>query len=195
MTKYIKISNYAPCVSRLSLEKLGYSSKRDDPDSIGQFGSGIKYAPISALRLGLEFVFAGHDNNGPYMLRYKSEVKDGINCIVYDYGDYTENSSFTLEAGIMSWDNEFQIYREAIANAMDEAYTSDGDWYRSIVEEKDVVYNKGEFAVYITASPLMMGIYNDHDKYFLENRESVYEKKSSYASVKFYKPYQILNDN
>ena len=40
MTKYIKISNYAPCVNRLSLEKLGYSSKRDDPDSIGQFGSG-----------------------------------------------------------------------------------------------------------------------------------------------------------
>jgi hypothetical protein len=96
MTKYIKISNYAPCVNRLSLEKLGYSSKRNDPDTIGQFGSGIKYAPIAALRLGLDFVFTGTDDKGSYILKYKSQVQDGINCIVYDYGDYTENSSFTL---------------------------------------------------------------------------------------------------
>ena len=64
MKKYIKITNYAPCVNRLSLEKLGYSSKRNDPDTIGQFGSGIKYAPIAALRLGLDFVFTGTDDRG-----------------------------------------------------------------------------------------------------------------------------------
>ena len=172
MTKYIKISNYAPCVNRLSLEKLGYSSKRDDPDSIGQFGSGIKYAPISALRLGLEFVFTGHDDKGAYTLKYKTEVKDGINCIVYDYGDYVENSSFTLEAGIMSWDNEFQIYREAVSNAKDGEF-----WKKSIVDE--ITIEKDTFAVYITASPLMMDIYNNHDSYFCENTPKVFSHEGS----------------
>ena len=189
MQKYIKIANESGFVSRIALEKLGLSTKRNDPDTIGQFGSGIKYAPIAALRMGLNWVFTGEDEKGPYILKYGVENEDGVDCIFYDYGDYEKSSSFTVDAGVLSWENPFQIYREAIANAMDEAYTSDGDWYRSIVEEKDVVHNKGEFAVYITASPLMMAIYNDHDKYFLENRESVYEKKSSYASVKFYKPY------
>jgi len=185
MTKYIKISNYAPCVSRLSLEKLGYSSKRDDPDSIGQFGSGIKYAPISALRLGLEFVFAGHDNNGPYMLRYKSEVKDGINCIVYDYGDYTENSSFTLEAGIMSWDNEFQIYREAISNAKDSEF-----WKKSIVDE--ITIEQDTFSVFITASPLMMDIYNNHDSYFCENTPKVFTYNGSSVLEKTSNDFRIF---
>jgi len=195
MTKYIKISNYAPCVNRLSLEKLGYSSKRNDPDSIGQFGSGIKYAPISALRLGLEFVFTGHDDKGSYILKYKTEVKDGINCIVYDYGDYIENSSFTLEAGIMSWDNEFQIYREAISNAKDGK-----QWTREIVDKISI--SKDQFSVFITASPLMMDIYNNHNSYFCEDTPKLYsfsgnsilEKTSSDFRV-FCKTVLVYKDN
>jgi hypothetical protein len=189
MSKYIKIANESGFVSRIALEKLGLSTKRNDPDTIGQFGSGIKYAPIAALRMGLDWAFTGEDEKGPYTLKYDVENEDGVDCIVYNYGDYKKSSSFTVDAGVLSWEDPFQIYREAIANAMDEAYTSNGNWYRSIVEEKDVAYNKGEFAVYITASPLMMEIYNDHNKYFLENRDSVYENESSYAPVKFYKPY------
>ena len=46
---YIVISNKAETVSRISLEKLGFSTKRNDAKTIGQFGSGIKYAPIAAL--------------------------------------------------------------------------------------------------------------------------------------------------
>lgn len=167
MSKYIKISNYAPCVNRLSLEKLGYSSKRNDPDTIGQFGSGIKYAPIAALRLGLDFVFTGHDDKGSYTLKYKSKLEDGMNCIVYDYGTYESNSSFTLEAGIMSWDNEFQIYREAISNAKDGEF-----WKKSIVDK--ITIEKDTFSVFISASPAMMNIYNNHNLYFCENTNKVF---------------------
>lgn len=167
MKKYIKISNYAPCVNRLSLEKLGFSSKRNDPDSIGQFGSGIKYAPIAALRLGLDFIFTGTDDDGDYILKYKSQVQNGINCIVYDYGDYTENSSFTLEAGIMSWDNEFQIYREAVSNAKDGEF-----WKRSIVSK--ITNEKDTFSVFISASPAMMEIYNNHDMYFCSDDSKIF---------------------
>jgi hypothetical protein len=189
MSKYIKISNQSENVSRIALEKLGLSTKRNDPDTIGQFGSGIKYAPIAALRMGLDWIFTGQDEKGQYVLKYKVEKEDGIDCIVYDYGDYKKSSSFTVDAGVLSWEDEFQVYREAIANAMDEAKTSGTTWSREIVDEKDVVSNPHEFSVYITASPGMMEIYNDHDKYFLENRTPLFENKSGHHKIAFYNPH------
>lgn len=178
--KYIRIANIADSVNRLHLEKLGLSTKRNDPNTIGQFGSGIKYAPISALRMGLDFVFVGSDDKGEYQLRYSSTVEDGIDCIVYNYGTYTKPSSFTVDAGTLSWDNEWQIYREVIANAKD-----NGHWHREIVDE--IKYIPGEFAVYITASNGMMKIYDNHDKYFTENRDVVYT--CNYTGVSFLKKY------
>lgn len=183
--KVIKITNTSNGVSRLALEKLGLSTKRNDPDTIGQFGSGIKYAPIAAIRMGLEWYFTGSDSKGDYTLYYDVQVEDGIKCIVYDYGDYKKPSSFTIDAGILSWEDEFQIYREAIANAIDEASLNGGEWTRSIVFESEIVPTKGEFSVYITASPAMMEIYNDHDKHFLGNRKCIYDS----PNVKFYDPY------
>ena len=150
MTKYIKISNRSDNVSRIALEKLGLSTKRNDPDSIGQFGSGIKYAPIAALRKGLEWIFTGYDNKGPYTLKYKVEQEDGVDCIVYDYGDYKKASSFTIDAGVLSWENSFQIYREAVANAIDEANLTDTFWTKEIVDEKDIAPELGVFSVYIS---------------------------------------------
>ncbi|CAB4188892.1 hypothetical protein UFOVP1172_158, partial [uncultured Caudovirales phage] len=73
MQKYIKIANESGFVSRIALEKLGLSTKRNDPDTIGQFGSGIKYAPIAALRMGLDWAFTGEDEKGPYTLKYVVE--------------------------------------------------------------------------------------------------------------------------
>lgn len=165
--KYIKVSNKSTGVNRLHLEKLGLSTKRDDPSTIGQFGSGIKYAPISALRMGLEFVFVGSDDKGDYQLRYSVVNEDGIKCIAYDYGDYQKPSSFTIDAGSLSWDTEWQIYREVVSNAKD-----NGHWERSIVDE--IKNANGEFAIYISASPGMMSIYNNHKTYFSDDREVYY---------------------
>ena len=164
---YIKIANRCSEVNRLHLEKLGLSTKRNDPTTIGQFGSGIKYAPISALRMGLDFVFCGSDAKGYYNLRYKPVDEDGIESIVYDYGDYQKQSSFTVDAGCMSWDSEWQIYREVISNAKD-----NGDWTRDLVSE--IQNNPNEFAVYITASRGMMEVYEKHDYYFSDDRKVVY---------------------
>ena len=85
--KYIRIYNDSNLVNRLALEKLGLSTKRNDPSSIGQFGSGIKFAPISALRKNIKWIFAGEDSNGKYMLEYVSHLEDGIDSIYYNYLD------------------------------------------------------------------------------------------------------------
>ena len=170
MKKYIKITNQSQSVNRLSLEKLGLSTKRNDPGTIGQFGSGIKYAPIAALRMGLEWVFTGNDEIGSYTLSYIVKNESGINSVYYKYGkDDFKTSSFTLEAGMLSWEDEFQIYREAISNAKD-----GGNWSRSIVDEiKKPVDN--EFSVYISASPKMMDIYNNHEMYFCDDHTVLFK--------------------
>ena len=169
-TKYLKITNTAENVSRIALEKLGLSTKRNDPNTIGQFGSGIKFAPIAALRNGWEWWFTGNDNTGPFVMQYVKQMEDDIECIAYDYGDYRKPSSFTLEAGSLSWIDSFQIYREAIANAIDGAVDG-GSWNVSIVDKSEIKPVSGEFSVFITAAPELMQIHNNFDKYFSVNRE------------------------
>ena len=173
-TKYLKITNTAENVSRIALEKLGLSTKRNDPNTIGQFGSGIKFAPIAALRNGWEWWFSGNDNTGPFVMQYVKQMEDDIECIAYDYGDYRKPSSFTLEAGSLSWIDSFQIYREAIANAIDGAVDG-GSWNVSIVDKSEIKPVSGEFSVFITAAPELMQIHNNFDKYFSVNREVLLE--------------------
>lgn len=172
-TKYLKITNKSGLVPRINLEKLGLSTKRNDPSTIGQFGSGIKFAPIAALRNGWEWWFTGEDSNGYYKMQYATEVEDGIECIVYDYGDYKKSSSFTVEAGCLSWVNSFQIYREAVANAFDESSSYD-DWSIEVVGADEITPVRNEFSVYITAAPDLMEIHNDFNKYFAIDREVMY---------------------
>jgi hypothetical protein len=178
--KYIRIYNDSNLVNRLALEKLGLSTKRNDPSSIGQFGSGIKFAPISALRKNIKWIFAGEDSNGKYMLEYVSHLEDGIDSIYYNYLDEntkeivkTKPSSFTLDAGCLSWEDNFQIIREAIANAVDGAKEFGGEWGYDIVEENNVVSVPGKFCVYLSATPDILEIINNFDKYFAFDRESL----------------------
>lgn len=167
---YIRISNKADKVNRLYLEKLGLSTKRDNEETIGQFGSGSKFAPIAALRNGWEWINVGEDNLGQYKMQYVVKAEGDIECIYYLYDDEVmKPSSFTIDAGVLSWDSEFQIFREAFANALDE-FTSDGNPYSvDIVDE--VKYEPGVFAVYLTAADELLQIITDFDKYFSIKRE------------------------
>ena len=171
-SKYLKFSNKADTVSRIGLEKLGYSTKRNDPTTIGQFGSGIKFAPIAALRNGWKWHFLGKDNRGVYHLEYTTVEEDGIECIYYMYEDELKPSSFTIDAGVLSWLDAFQIYREAVANAMDAVQSRD-DWYISVVDKDEVVYEDGWFNCFVTASPELMEVHRNFDKYFCINRTPV----------------------
>lgn len=182
--KYIRIWNNAQNVSRISLEKLGYSTKRNDPGTIGQFGSGVKFAPIAAIRNGIDWFFSGSDSNGDYVLKYIVQNEDGIDCIAYDYGDYVKASSFTLDAGSLSWSDSFQIYREPVANAIDASDGDDTNWGIDIVSADGIKTYPGKFCVFLTATPDLMKIHNDFHKYFLTNRKLV--AQSSYNDVQMY---------
>ena len=182
--KYIKVTNKADEVNRLKLEKLGFSTKRDNDETIGQFGSGIKFAPIAAIRKGMEFVFAGADAKGSYTLEYIIKDEEGIPSVFYKYPDYEKPSSFTADAGLLSWENDFQIYREVIANAVDEAKISGKDWSVDIVDVEKIIPVDGEFSVYITATDSLFDIHDNFDKYFSFNREPIV----SHEGMKLYHP-------
>jgi len=177
MTKYIRIRNTSDnqmIVPRIALEKLGLSTKRDSAETIGRFGSGIKYAPIAALRKNWEWWFVGQDNNGPYYMQYVVRDEDGIDCVWYDYGTELKPSSFTLGAGELSWTDPFQIIREPIANAMDGVKEFGGEWSIDFVDE---IGNADEytFDVYITSSPELVDIIHNIDLYFSSNRKALFK--------------------
>jgi hypothetical protein len=162
---YIRVWNKSDGVNRLHLQYLGLSTKRDDDSTIGQFGSGIKYAPILALRKCIDLVITAKDDDGQYQLKYDIVDIKGIEVIHYDYGTYKVPSSFTVDAGKLSWENEFQIYREVVSNAKDSA-KSESDWGIELVEE--VKFYDGEFSVFIGASPEIMGVFRNHDYYYCD---------------------------
>lgn len=171
---FIRIANPADSVDRRYLEKLGISTKRNDADTIGQFGSGSKFAPIAALRNGWRWINAGSDKNGAYIMEYVSEEHDGINSIFFKYDDGTmKETSYTLDAGVLSWDEDFQIFREAFANALDEKIARGVEYEVSYVEEP--YHEEGVFAVFITAAEPLVSIIENFDMWFSIERDALSE--------------------
>ena len=176
---YIKITNETEGFSRLYLELLGVSTKRDNDDTIGQFGSGTKFAPIHALRNGWEWVSTGHDDNGLYTMSYKidSSNAEDIEIVQFVYKDEdgvvtTKDSSYSTGAGELGWDEPFQIFREAFANALDAHYEFGAEYWIDLVGEiGEPVW--GEFSVYITADSELIDIHHNFDRYFSINRTDV----------------------
>ena len=170
--KYVRFRNRADSVPRIRLEKMGISSKRDDDNTIGQFGSGAKLAPIAALREGWEWICLGSDSRGMYRLDYITKNIDGYDIVYYRYTDADGNveeiaSSFSVDAGVLSWDTVFQIYREAYANILDAHLEFDAEYTIDLVDE--VEYVEGFFDIYLTASDEILEIFENHNTYFKFN--------------------------
>lgn len=185
---FIQISNPAENVDRRYLEKLGLSTKRDNDELIGQFGSGANMAPISALRKGIRWVNAGTDQNGDYIMEYISKNVDGIDCVFFDYGDGNlKETSYTTEAGLLSWDDDFQIFREAFANALD-AKTETGLDYEIVYTDK-IAHTPGKFSVFLTATENLMNIVDNLDKYFTIGRKPIESGIDGFfTEAKLYEP-------
>ena len=198
---YIKITNSVDSVPRLYLELLGVSTKRDNDDTIGQFGSGTKFAPIYALREGWEWISVGYDNSGGYTMGYEisDDNDEGIDIVQFKYdlpdgSSFVKDSSYSMGAGELGWDHPFQIFREAFANALDAHYEFGADYNISYVEEVGSPVD-GEFSVYLTACEEMMEVVDNFEKFFSMERiplfvdtkgNKIYEKMNKDEGVRIY---------
>lgn len=151
MAKYLRIMNRGTC-PRIMLEMFGAGTKRakiKDPGIIGVNGTGTKYAPAAAMRLGLHLAISSTDADGPYFAAYDTIP------IVHDGGthhrlrmryqnEYERPLMIWSEIG-RNWDAPigdddkavFRVLREYYSNALDE------DPYPlvDVIErESDVVY-------------------------------------------------------
>lgn len=127
--RYLKVTNKGT-VERELWELVGATDKnKEDQSLIGFRGSGMKFAIVSAMRLGIGIVITSCDNKGPYTLRYfTKETPLGFKQILLDYnrGEEIKTTSFTTNA-LQDWDKpigddsvpSFKILREVIANAYD----------------------------------------------------------------------------
>ena len=177
--KYIKLTNEADLVPRIHLELLGVSTKRDNDDTIGQFGSGTKFAPIYALRQGWEWINVGWDRHGGYAMSYNIADNEGIDVVQFQYQDSagritTKDSSYSMGAGELGWDHPFQIFREAFANALDAHYEFGASYDIDLVDEIGPPVD-GEFSVYLTATEELIEVVDNFDKFFSLDRKPIFE--------------------
>lgn len=113
--KYLKIQSKGQ-IEIAALSLMGASTKRDNPNSIGEWGSGGKYSISTMLRNNVDFkIFSGEDliaiTTEDVILRDKQFKKIVING---------ESTSLTTDMGGKDWDNSFAYIREIYSNALDE---------------------------------------------------------------------------
>lgn len=167
--KYLKISNKGELpINIISL--MGGSTKSDDPEKIGQWGSGLKYAIAYFTRKKIDFkIFIGEKElkitTSPIQIREKE-----FN-IIYING---EKTSLTTQMGGDAW-SEWQCIREIWSNAIDEEDHFRGTSIKPFGTE-------GYTTFYIEMTPNVLSVWNTWSKYFIDDQEPLYE----YSNYKLY---------
>lgn len=133
MGKFQRILNRGAC-PRLMLEMFGATDKADrahDPNVIGVNGTGTKYAPAAASRLGIVVHVSSYDARGRYYVGYDVtpiEVRgQAMDRVVMRYADYDFQTQYTANVGRV-WDQPigdddkttYRVVREYYSNGIDE---------------------------------------------------------------------------
>jgi len=134
--KYLKIQSKGE-IETEALSLMGASTKKEDFNTIGKYGSGGKYSISSLIRNGIDFkIFSGEKN-----IDIKTEETtfrgQTFSKIIID----GQKTSLTTSMGGSEWDGAFAPIREIYSNALDE----DSD---SIVEETELVEGRYGYTTY-----------------------------------------------
>ncbi len=156
-----------------SLFLLGASTKRNDNEKIGMFGSGNKYAIASLLRKKIPFrIFSGLTE---FEITTK-EIKFRENefNVIYING---EKTSLTTDMG-HEWETFFCL-RELISNAIDE-----GEY--SISVNNRILPEIETTKIYIEETEEITEIFNNITKYFCFDEIPLNTFKTCYGEVSIY---------
>lgn len=169
--KYLKIQSKGQ-IEVASLSLMGASTKTNNPNSIGMWGSGGKYSIATMLRNNVDFkIYSGEDEikvtTEKVVLRDQSFKRILING---------ENTSLVDSLGGADWDNSFAYIREIYSNALDEDE-------ESTLEVVDKVSGRGGFTTYfIEYNEAVENFYNNISEFFcLKNSNVIFS--NNYISV------------
>jgi len=169
--KYLKIKSKGE-ISIDAFTIIGNSTKKDNDDTIGMFGSGLKYAISAMLRNHMAFqIFTGLEEL-IFETKKKSFRTIDLDLIYIN----NEKTSFTTAMGDISWDKPFAPIREIYSNALDEDENT-------ILEISDVPLGEPGYTVfYLELTDTVKDFYENRYKYFCtENPEVLFSNK--YGSV------------
>lgn len=161
--KYLEIKSKGEMeIQAISL--IGASTKRGDPNSIGMFGSGLKYAVASILRQEIPFaVFSG-----------EREIRITTKEVVFGNKTFNqiyingEQTSLTDTMGTEDWAGIFPFVREIYSNALDE----DEDATIKIVDT--FKQEPGFTTYYIEATEDVEKFMKNFDNYFVYTKDSIW---------------------
>lgn len=120
---------------RQSIELIGLSTKRDDPDQVGQFGSGSAFAMVLAVREGMPLRISSQDGDGAFVMSPWANSQGRIywrfrqgSPLIKNWWDtvgqamgraQSRPTSFTKGFGELDWEGQWPVLREFITNARD----------------------------------------------------------------------------
>jgi hypothetical protein len=119
--QYIKVSNEGVLDVVGACSMLGASVKTKE-DSIGMFGTGLKYALAQAVRMGEKVCIASGDDvfeTCTVEQEFRNTTFTKVHLKNIFTGDIYE-TPITTEFGNHDWTDPWSVYREIVCNAMDE---------------------------------------------------------------------------
>lgn len=156
--KYILFENKGE-IDNNALILMGGSTKRNDPNKIGMWGSGWKYTIAGLIKKNIDFkLFSGERE--VVITTVKEKFRDTtLNKIVVD----GKETSLTVEMGADSWEEWFFI-RESYQNAIDEGECN-------VIPNCEVISGREKKTrFYIQQTPEIQEVINNWDYYFSTDR-------------------------
>jgi hypothetical protein len=162
MKKYLEIKSFGH-IDVEAFTLIGASTKRNDSNTIGMYGSGNKYSIATMLNKGISFkVFSGEDE-----IKFdtkETSFRDQSFKIILVNGNET---SLTTTMGGSDWDSAFAPIREIYSNALDE------DKDATLKSTSEIIPEHGYTKFFIEMTPDVKHFYDNVHLYFCNHNPKV----------------------
>lgn len=164
--EYIKIKNRGELDPRL-ISLIGGTTKSSDQYKIGRFGTGLKYCLAYLIRNNIDFhIFPGSEKS---KITYKKETISETEFRIIQINDVSTSVTDQMGIDFLAW----QVIREIYSNALDE-----GGYSVDIVESDEIQGEEGYTSFYIQLNQDFKDVWDNWDKYFIQNRKPMCETDS-----------------
>lgn len=159
---YILIQNDGEVESG-AFELIGASTKRDSPEKIGFFGSGLKYSIAFMLRNNIDFKIYSGEKEIKFSVQTQEFREKSFERICIN----GQPTSYTTTMG-PTWNEDWFVLREIYCNALDETNCQ-------LIKSTDNINSvAGKTRIYIELNEALKKIVDNWDRYFSNDRDPIF---------------------